>query len=183
MAARPDAHVALLRGINLGKRRIPMPELAEIFADAGCVDVRTYIASGNVVYRAGAKLAARIPDLVGSAIAGGYGFECPVVIRSAAELDAVVLGNPFAKEAAKEPKSVHVTFLRDRPARGKVAALDPDRSPPDTFVVEGREVYLHLPNGAADTKLTNAWLDSTLGTVSTGRNWRTVLKLQEMLGE
>lgn len=179
--ARPEAHVALLRGINLGARRIPMPALAAIFADVGCEDVRTYIASGNVVYRAGAKLAARIPDLVAEAIAEGYGFDCPVVTRRVVEIDAVVEGNPFADEAAADPKAVHVAFLRDRPAKAKVAALDPDRSPPDSFVVRGAEVYLHLPNGAARSRLTSAWLDSRLATVSTARNWRTVLKLRELL--
>lgn len=177
------AHVALLRGINLGKRRIPMSELAAIFADAGCEDVRTYIASGNVLYRAAPTLAARIPGLVEEAIRKEHGFDCPVVGRSAAELDAIVAGNPFADAALSDPKTVHVAFLRDRPAKARVEALDPDRSPPDRFVVKGREVYLHYPDGAARSKLTNAYLDTTLDTVSTARNWRTVRKLQEMTRE
>lgn len=157
-----------------------MPELAAIFADAGCEDVRTYIASGNVVYRAAPALAARIPGLVEEAIRKGHGFDCPVVGRSAAELDTIVAGNPFADAALSDPKTVHVAFLRDRPAKSKVSALDPDRSPPDTFVVKGREVYLHYPQGSARSKLTNHWLDTRLGTVSTSRNWRTVVKLREM---
>lgn len=177
---KDGVHVALLRGINLGSRRIPMPDLAGIFADAGCEDVRTYVASGNVVFRAGARLAGRIPDLVAAAIREGYGFHCPIVTRTAAEIDAVVAGNPFADEAAADPKTVHVAFLQDRPMMSKIEALDPDRSPPDTFVVKGREIYLHCPNGVARSKLTNQWFDSRLGTVSTARNWRTVRKLQEI---
>ena len=160
-----------------------MPELAAIFEEAGCENVRTYIASGNVVYRADANLARRIPDLVAEAIQEGYGFDCPIVTRNAAELEAVVAGNPYADEAATDPRTVHVAFLRDRPAKANVEALDPDRSPPDTFVVEGREVYLHCPDGVARSKLTNQWLDSRLETVSTSRNWRTVRKLQEMTKE
>lgn len=177
------AHVALLRGINLGKRRIPMPELAAIFEAAGCEDVRTYIASGNVVFRAGAELAGQVPNLVADAIVEGYGFECPIVVRSANELDEVVAENPFAAEAAADPKTVHVAFLADRPAASAVAALDADRSPPDRFIVDGREIYLHYPEGSARSKLTNAYFDSALGTVSTARNWRTVLKLREMAKE
>ncbi len=46
--------------------------------------------------------------------------------------------------------------------------------------MRGREIYLHLPNGAARTKLTNAYFDSKLGVIGTGRNWRTVGKLVEM---
>jgi uncharacterized protein (DUF1697 family) len=173
-------HVALLRGINLGSRRLPMKELAAILEDAGCADVRTYIQSGNVVYRAAPALARRVPGIVEKAIAERYGFECPVVTRSAAEIDGVIEANPFP-EAAAEPKTLHVGFLRDRPAKSRVAALDPDRSPPDAFVVRGREIYVHYPKGSARSKLTPQYFDPRLETLSTFRNWRTVLTLQEML--
>ena len=157
-----------------------MSDLAAVFRDAGCEDVRTYIASGNVVYRAGAALARRVPALVEAAIAARCGFESPVVTRTAAEIAAIVRSNPYARQAARNHKAVHVAFLRDRPSPAQVAALDPDRSPPDTFVVKGCEVYLHLPNGVAGSKLTTLWLDTRLGTVSTWRNWRTVATLAEM---
>ena len=71
-------------------------------------------------------------------------------------------------------------FLASQPDAGAIAALDPHRSPPDAFVVRGSEIYLQCPNGAGTTKLTNAWFDSRLSTISTGRNWRTVLKLFEL---
>jgi uncharacterized protein (DUF1697 family) len=100
----------------------------------------------------------------------------PVVLRSAAELRAVVRGNPFL-EAGADPATLHVAFLADRPTAAAAASLDPARSPPDAFAVRGREVYLHLPNGGARSKLTTAWLDARLDTVSTVRNWRTVERL------
>src|SRR5512139_1417555 len=93
--AGANRHVALLRGINLGRRRIPMPDLAALFEDAGCRDVTTYIASGNVVFTAAPALAKRVPTLIPAAIAGGYGFDSPVVVRSAAGLEAVARANPF----------------------------------------------------------------------------------------
>jgi uncharacterized protein (DUF1697 family) len=71
-------------------------------------------------------------------------------------------------------------FLADEPEKRAVAVLDRDRSPPDEFVVRGKDIYLSCPNGVARTKLTNAWFDRKLVTVSTGRNWRTVLKLHEL---
>ena len=174
------SHVALLRGVNLGKRRLPMKELARIFEEAGAAGVRTYIQSGNVVYRASAARARRVPALVETAIAERFGFDAPVVTRTAAEMATIVRANPYAREAAADPKSVHVGFLRDEPAASAVSALDPDRSPPDTFVVMGREIYFHFPNGLAKSKLTNPWFDSRLDTVSTMRNWRTVITLEEM---
>jgi uncharacterized protein (DUF1697 family) len=175
-----SAHLALLRGINLGSRRLPMKDLAAMLADAGCADVRTYIQSGNVVYRAAPALARRVPGIVEEAIAERFGFECPVVTRTAAEIDGVVKANPFP-EAAAEPKTLHVAFLRDRPAKSKVAGLDPDRSPPDAFAVRGSEIYVHYPKGSARSKLTPQYFDPRLETLSTFRNWRTVLTLQEML--
>ena len=172
--------MALLRGINLGSRRLPMKDLAAIFEAAGCVDVRTYIQSGNVVYRAGAALARRVPTLVEAAIADRFGFDAPVVTRTSADMSAIVRGNPYAEEAEANPKSVHVGFLRDWPPARAVAELDPDRSPPDSFLVRGREIYVYFPNGMGKSKLTNPWFDSRLGTVSTMRNWRTVKTLEEM---
>jgi len=175
-----DAYVALLRGINLGGRRIPMPELASMFVRAGCSEARTYIASGNVVFRANAALARKIPDLISKEIARKYKFDSPILVRSAQEMAQVAAGNPFLRRKC-DPKWLHVVFLADVPAKAAVAALNPQRSPGDEFVVKGGEIYLHLPNGAARSKLTNQYFDSTLKTVSSGRNWNTVTTLLEMM--
>ncbi len=173
-------YVGLLRGINVGgKNKLPMKELIEIFVVAGCVDVRTYIQSGNVIFRAKPDLGARLPGLIGSAIAHRFGFSAPVVLRSADEIGGVLSNNPFLEAGVAEDE-LHVLFLADQPDGRCVADLDPGRSPPDAFAVRGRDVYLRLPNGVARTKLTNAYFDSKLATTSTGRNWRTVTKLFEL---
>jgi uncharacterized protein (DUF1697 family) len=173
------AHVALLRGINLGARQVPMKILAEIFAHARCSDVRTYIQSGNVVYKTTAANASRIPARIADALSARFGFDVPVVTRSAAELRHVAANNPFLREGADE-RTLHVAFLADVPETSKLAALDPNRSPPDRFAVRGRDIYLHCPGGFGGTKLTNQYFDAKLGTTSTVRNWRTVQKLLEM---
>lgn len=176
-----DIHVALLRGINLaGKNRLPMKDLAAMFTDAGCTSVATYIQSGNVVFDASPALARRIPDRIEKAIADRFGYRIPVVTRTAGELRKVVRGNPFLRAGA-DAGTLHVAFLADSPAVARVKALDPDRSPPDAFVVRGREIYLHCPNGFARTKLTNAYFDSKLSTMTTVRNWRTVETLVDLL--
>jgi uncharacterized protein (DUF1697 family) len=177
------SHVALLRGVNVGgKHSLPMKDLVAIFEGAGCRDVRTYIQSGNVVFRATRSDASRVPERVVRAVADRLGFEAPLLLRTAAELGAVARGNPFLRTGA-DPGTLHVLFLADRPTPAKVATLDPSRSPPDEFVVLGREIYLRCPGGVARTRLTTGWVDSTLGTTSTMRNWRTVLKLVELAGE
>jgi uncharacterized protein (DUF1697 family) len=172
--------VALLRGINVGgKHTLPMKDLVAIFERAGCGDVRHYIQSGNVVFTAAPDLGKRVPELVASSIERKFAMKVPVLVRTAAEIRAVAETNPLLAEGAS-PESLHVLFLADTPAKKNGAALDPQRSPPDTFVLRGREVYLSCPNGVGRTKLTNSYFDTTLATTSTGRNWRTVLRLVEM---
>jgi uncharacterized protein (DUF1697 family) len=174
-------YVALLRGVNVGgKNMLPMKELGEIFTAAGCAAVRTFIQSGNVVFRAAPSLAARLPRSIPTRIEERFGHKPPVILRSAEQLSATVRANPFLQAGAEE-QMLHVLFLADEPAPELVQKLDPARSPPDTFAVRGQDVYLCLPNGAARTKLTNAYFDSKLSTISTGRNWRTVLKLRDLM--
>lgn len=174
-------YVALLRGINVGgKNMLPMKELAEIFATAGCTDVVTYIQSGNVVFCAEDRMAKELGAAISKQLLERFGLKVPVVLRSAAELHAVIRGNPFLKAGVAED-AMHVSFLADRPSADLVAGLDAARSVPDEFAVVGRDIYLNLLNGVAKTKLTNAYFDSKLKTVSTMRNWRTVLKLAEMV--
>lgn len=173
-------HAALLRGINVsGKNMLPMKDLAGMFVAAGCRDVATYIQSGNVVFSAPAAVLKKLSQTISQRIADDFGHKVPVIIRSHEQIAAVIRENPFLK-AGEVEKSLHVVFLADLPAANAVAKLDPQRSPPDRFIVAGQDIYLHLPNGAGQSKLTNAWLDSKLSTISTARNWNTVMKLFEM---
>jgi uncharacterized protein (DUF1697 family) len=175
-----SVHVALLRGVNVGgKNRLPMQDLAAMFRAAGCDSVRTFIQSGNVVFSAEAALAARISTVIAKAIATRCGFTAPVVVRRAEEMARLARHNPYL-EAGADPKTLHVVFLLDTPAAARVATLDARRSPPDDFVVRGREIFLRCPNGVGRSKLTVAYFDSRLATTSTARNWNTVLKLAAM---
>jgi len=165
-----------------GKNILPMLELAKMFAAAGCGSVKTYIQSGNVVFRADKAVADGLATLVERQIEKRFGCKVPVVLRTAAELVGVVKSNPFLKAGATED-SLHVYFLAGMPGAGDVEGLDAQRSAPDAFAVVGRDIFLQLPNGMGRTKLTNAYFDSKLKTVSTARNWRTVLKLLEMVSK
>jgi uncharacterized protein (DUF1697 family) len=174
-------YAALLRGINVGgKNMLPMKELARLFVTAGCGEVVTYIQSGNVVFCADDKVVGRLQNAITKQIELQFGLKVPVVLRTASEMQGAIRGNPFLKAGAAE-EMLYVSFLADRPGPDLVAGLDAMRSAPDEFAVIGREIYMKLVTGAAKTKLTNAYFDSKLKTVSTMRNWRTVLKLSEMM--
>ena len=172
--------LALMRGINVGgKNKLPMKELAALFEEAGCADICTFIQSGNVIFTATKKVSDGLSKTVAARIAERYGYSTPVVLRTLEQMRSVVASNPFPGG----DEHLHVMFLRDRPNPEQIAGLDPNRSAPDRFIVRGQEIYLHLPGGAGNSKLTNAWFDSKLATVSTGRNWRTVTKLLELMEE
>ena len=174
-------HIALLRGINVGgKNKLLMRELVALFEVAGATDVRTYIQSGNVVFRASATTVKRIPKTVADAIAKQHGLDVPVVLRSASEWCKAIERNPL-RGTPDDAKQLYVGFLATKPTAAALKQLDPDRSPGDTFAVVGREVYVRCPDGVARTKLTNQYFDSRLKTISTFRNWKTTLKLAELL--
>jgi uncharacterized protein (DUF1697 family) len=178
---KASTHVALLRGINVGgKNRLPMAELVAMFERAGCSDVRTYIQSGNVVFSAPAPVAAQVGTKVSAAIEKQLGLRVPLVLRTAAELRAVAAKNPFLG-AGEDTARLHVAFLSALPTAAAGAALDPKRSPPDRFALARRDLYLCCPNGMGRTRFTSDYLDRTLGTVSTVRNWNTVLALCELV--
>jgi uncharacterized protein (DUF1697 family) len=178
----PETYVALLRGINVGgKNKLPMKDLSAMFVEAKCADVRPFIQSGNIIFCASGGVATKLPRLIAAQIAKRFGYAIPVILRTAKQMDAVLRGNPFLEAGAPEAE-LHVAFLADIPSKTRVQDLDADRSPPDTFEVRGQEIYLRLPNGAARSKLTNAYFDSKLATTSTIRNWRTVTKLFELMG-
>jgi uncharacterized protein (DUF1697 family) len=176
----PNRQIALLRGINVGgKHRVPMATLRELFVAAGASEVETYIQSGNVVYTAASKLARTLPKSVSEALAETFGFEVPIVSRSAEQLREVAEAHPFCDRVAEE-KLLMVAFLDRVPSKAKLAALDPNRSPGDLIEVRGQHVYLGFPNGAGRSKLDANWLDRSLDAVGTWRNWRTVQALLEM---
>ena len=178
-------YVALLRAINVGgKNMVPMGRLREVFEEVGCRGVRTYINSGNVVFEASPAVAKRVAREVEKRIEAELGVRSPVVVRTAEEMARAGVAHHLAKgPIAADDKTLYVAFLADEPSADRLAKLDAKRSPGDEFVVRGREIYVRLAMGAAETKLTVAYFDSVLGTVSTFRNWRTVGKLVGMCGD
>ena len=125
--------VALLRGINVGgKHRLLMKELAELFADAQCSDVRTYIQSGNVVFKASPRVVKGLAECIAKNIEQRYGFASPVILRTAEEMAQTVRDNPFLRDGAPE-KALHVYFLADRPRRAPSRVLIPAAPRPTLF--------------------------------------------------
>jgi uncharacterized protein (DUF1697 family) len=174
------SYVALLRAVNVGgKNRVPMAELRSALGERGLVGVSTVLQSGNVLFRSPGPEEATAATVAG-AIEATFGLRIGVIVRSAAELAAVADANPFLTGGREvDATTLHVAFLADHPSAGAIATLD--RSPPDAFVVAGREVYLRYPNGSGRSRLTLDHLERRLGVQGTARNWRTVQRLADLL--
>ena len=176
------AYVALLRAVNVGgKNRLSMAELRAALNAQGLERVSTVLQSGNVLFHSADPdqvVAALIRDTIGEA----FGLNIGVIVRAPAEFAAVADRNPFLETGREvDPTTLHVAFLSEHPTAAAVATVDPDRSPPDALVVNGREVYLSYPNGSARSRLTLDYLERRLGVHGTARNWRTVQRLAALL--
>ena len=171
-------HALLLRGINIGQRRVSMPDLRALLTDAGFQDVSTYVQSGNVVLSSRAS-PRKLERETAKLMSERFGFEIPVIARTHDQLAAVVDKNPLAK-VAENPKRYQVAFLSKKLDAKTVKRLEELRVDPEVMFVDGLEIYAWHPEGVARSKLWNALASKTLGVTCTARNWTTVCKLLEM---
>jgi uncharacterized protein (DUF1697 family) len=169
--------VALLRGINVGGRTlIRMAALRELIEALGFEDVETYIQSGNVIFDSPDADAKQVARRIEEAMERGHGLRPAVILRTPRDLGRIAKTSPFLAAGAPAAK-LHVVFLDRAPAKSATTKLDPDRSPGDEWSLRGRDLYLHLPEGAGRSKLTLDYLERTLGVRGTQRSWKTVLEL------
>ena len=176
-------YIALLRGINVsGQKMIKMAALAKLFESLKFSSVRTYIQSGNVVFDSRASTEGAIVRRIETALQGQYGFAVPVILRSEKDWTKIINANPFLVRKGINEARLYVAFLRDKIERKSFPELDPYRRHNEEFVVTGREIYLHYPEGFGTTKLTNQIFEQKLGTVATTRNLNTLYALTELLG-
>ena len=174
-------HVALIRGINVGKaKRVAMADLRALVEDLGYGDVRTLLNSGNVVFTAPASARKSSAGRIEKAITERLGISARVTALTAAELDAVVAENPLAK-VATDPSRLFVTVLTDPADRGRLEPLVRQRWNPDVFAVGTRVAYLWCPEGMLESRLVKA-VNRALGVGATTRNWATVRKLHALVG-
>jgi uncharacterized protein (DUF1697 family) len=176
-------YIALLRGINVGgKHKLPMSDLKALLEQCGCVDVRTYIQSGNVVLASTIKDVAVLEKQITAAISKRHGFAPRVLLLTCAEFEKAAAANPFP-QAAENPTSLHLVFL-DAPAKNPdFKSLEALRTGNEAFALKGKVFYLYTPDGFGRSKLAER-AGRFLGVESgTARNWRTVTTLLEMSKE
>ena len=155
-----------------------MADLRRVLSDLGYSDVSTYLQSGNAVFTASASrrtMARKIQQAVLSEL----GVPTEVIIRSGSEMAAVVRDNPLV-EVSTNPSRLFVTFLADGVDVGQLSDVDPTAYEPERFAFGDGVVYVWLPDGAQNSRLTQSFWERRLRGTATTRNWNTVTKLAEM---
>ncbi len=165
--------VALLRAVNVGGTgKLAMRDLEALCRDAGLAKVRTYIASGNVVFTSDAS-EPELKAAIEARLLAHAGKKVGVLIRTAAEMAGVVAGNPFLDAPGNR---VTVIFL-DGKASPEMLEEVIGRAPDETLVLGTREIYVHYASGMAATKLR-----IPAAAEGTARNMNTVSRLAAIAG-
>lgn len=174
--------VALLRAVNVGGRKLPMADLRELADTIGLANPATFIASGNLLFGAAAgdpELEARLE----AALEKRFGFSVPVMVRSLEEWRGYIAANPFAEAAMERPNLV-LMALSKLPLAADAARTIQDRATlGERVIAAGGALWFDYAQGVGNSKLTPNLIDKAAGSPVTGRNWRTVLKLADLLAE
>ena len=169
-------YAALLRGVNVGgHNKIAMADLRGILQGIGCSDVTTLLQSGNAVVTSELP-PGRLEADIGAAIAAKSGLRVVVMVRTGPEIADAMARHPLGR-GPDNPARYFVAFLATPPDPAAAARFTDLDLAPEQAWVHGREAYLWCPNGAADTRLTGAFVEKQLGVAATARNWNTVGKL------
>jgi uncharacterized protein (DUF1697 family) len=176
------ATIALLRSVNVGGRKLVMADLRTVMTDLGFSDARTLLASGNLVFDAGARTGADLEALIGEAVQSSLGLRVDVFVRSAEVWRGIIAANPFPEAASSDPAHLVVMALKAAPEAWAVERLRGAIVGRETVHLRGREAYMVYPDGIGESRLTAAVIERNLGVVGTARNWNTVMKLADLAG-
>ena len=173
--------VALLRGINVGgQKRVPMQELRALASEARCSGVVSYIQSGNLVLSR-RSAANALEGALESSIAAHFGFEVQVIARRGEDWLVYAQGSPFPDVETQRPHLLLLGLAKRPLAPGAAEAIRARAQAGERVEVVGDAIWIDYGGGVARSKLTPAVLDRAAGSTVTARNWRTVLKLAEMV--
>ncbi len=180
---RMQSWIALLRGINVsGQKIIRMEDLRKLLSQKGFSAVKTYIQSGNIVFESQSEDNQSLAAAIETAIREQYGFEVPVWVVKAAEIQHYLQQNPFTGEG-RDPKRVFFSLLNEVPDGGLATAFLEKVVAPEEVVVTDRMVYLYIPENYARSKLSNNFVEKALKCKATTRNANTLEALLKLAAD
>ena len=174
-------YVALLRGINVGRnKRVAMADLRRLLDGLGYTEVRTLLQSGNAVFTTAASKPEKLARQIEQTIEGDLGLDVKCLVRTGADLRAVIDGNPLGDMATDGAKLLAL-FLSETPDATLLAAHDPTQLAPKEIQLGDRVIYQWCPDGVLAAPPAGSFAEKHLNVTVTGRNWNTVTKLAALL--
>lgn len=165
-------YIAFLRGINLGKRNVKSDQLRSIFSGMGFDNVRTVIASGNVIFDAKEKDAEKLTRKIEQGLKDELGYNVITFLRSEAELEKILKDNPFKNPP--EGTNTYISFMDLEPAKAAAKEIEDRSSETELFKIIGRELYMMFHVGFSDSLFfkKNDY-EKVLGVIASNRNINT----------
>ena len=174
-----QTYIAMLRGINVsGQKKIKMADFKTHLQELNFTDVKTYIQSGNAVFKYKKCNPKSLENKIANKILEKYGFEVSLILKMSDALKDVLKNNPFVKD--KDLNRLYVIFLSDEPTSDDLKKLKGIDHGPEEYVLKGKTIYFYSPHGYGRAKMNNNFFENKLKVTATTRNWKTVNKLAEM---
>jgi len=175
-------HIALLRGVNVGGRKVLKDDLLGLAKDLGFDEAKTLLASGNLVLWGKAEADAHLETRLEDGLEKRLSLRTEFFVRTPAELKAIIDANPYPDEAKCHPNHLLVHFMKSPLPNGDEATLRAAITGPETFKAGTRELYIDYPDDVGHSMLDRDWKKTRRAPLGTARNWNTVLKLAAMVG-
>ncbi len=182
-----NTYISIIRGINVvGKKLIKMEALRRMYEGLEFKNVKTYIQSGNVIFRANQTNEKELEAQIAKQVLKKFGYDVKVLVMTIDHLKKIIKGNLLAADKTRDITFLHVTFLSSVPGGFDKNEITAKKIPGEEILFSKYAVYLYCPHGYGNTKLGNNFLESRLKTPATTRNWRStneLLRIAEEMGE
>jgi uncharacterized protein (DUF1697 family) len=174
-------YIAFLRGINVsGKTKIPMAELRKLCESVKLKDVKTYIQSGNIIFKSDSTNSTELENLIEKAILNNYGFEVPVLIKTVEQLSKIISINPYNLEADILENKIYFVLLNSEPQIKYLESFKNEEFKNEEFFYYENCIYLKCNMGYGKAKLNNNLIERKLRLMATTRNYRTMNTLIDL---
>lgn len=174
-------YISMLRGINVsGQKVIKMEALRKIYEDLGMINVKTYIQSGNVIFRSNRHNHQELGNIISTEIQKQFKFEVHIIVLTIDELKEIIEKNPFVTDLTMDISNLYITFLATKPSNLKIEEISTKKFQGEKFSILNKAVYLCCSNGYGKSKLNNNYFENTLHVAATTRNWRTANELLKL---
>jgi len=167
-----------------GHNSIKMADLSLLYKDLGFNENKTYIQSGNVIFKSdNLSEEKEIAKKIEKGIKEKFGHDVPVMIRSTDELKALFSVNPYLEIPDFDPSRMAVVFLHEIVTASQLEKMRNVNYPPDKYQISGREIFIYCPNGFGRTKLYTNFFENRMGVTGTARNWKTITSILKLAEE